>query len=799
MPLSSSFEADPLTFQLLQTAIQLIYKTRSSTTHHTLATITSRTNSEEVLPIKDNDLFSIKSIQGGTFQSTTLNPDDLRTFKNEDLHWELDEINEINRDLSLWCDHIDSTPLKLDIFSCNTFNSDFTHTLLERWMFSFTPRKIEHILAQHLNQLTISDELNLTSSSSPSSSLLSTSAEITTATLKQQLLSSSSTTTTTTTTNNNNNVYSELHSSYLLKSLYFTLRSMPLYEHLKQLNHDHHQNPSSLPKIKYGVSQTCPPPLNFKLEDYEHLVKINFPPQETSKGTISLSVQFPNHPISTPLTNNTSIVIYPSRSCSKLNCHTTSLPIQKNTIPTTNNINNNSINNLKKLVSPSSAFQNINIQPTTSTTTTINNNNNLHLGSETSSILTTPTKNQYINPYTNSPSSSTTNNNNGSTNKQSTSPSSAPISIPKTPTKSSSSSSSNNGTSIITTPVKSIEIGRPGSTNKLISPNNGIHYPTQFPFEMTPPQFSPVHSNIFPFGASSGPGSGFFYPQPPSSSITSTPSSSINISKNINILNNNNNINNHHNQNNSFGAIPPFSPTNMLLSSSNGRFYSPVSPPSSPYRIGHRPLFGGGIPASPSSQDHSTMMMSFGSFQESILTGNMSNTPSTVLDGYLGDLGVSGKDYIPPHKKIPFSAVYYHIDHDTPYVANIDLGPKGYRVPSKGLIQFTIFNPFQTPIKTFLVNFDISGMTPESKTFIRQKIVSTNNNSNSTSTLSDKENILLKYAIHLRFICPKKKKYYLDKSIRVVFPNRVPDEMEKLKIIYDYPPEPRYFPYNFNH
>jgi hypothetical protein len=151
-----------------------------------------------------------------------------------------------------------------------------------------------------------------------------------------------------------------------------------------------------------------------------------------------------------------------------------------------------------------------------------------------------------------------------------------------------------------------------------------------------------------------------------------------------------------------------------------------------------------------------------GSFQESILLGHMSSTSSTTFPGFVADLGVSGKDFIPPHKRVQFAAVYYHVDPDTPYVGTVDLDEKGYRVtylspplsllspfaflspllplystllhslsqlivfikvPQKGLIQLTVFNPKNTPVKTFLVNFDLTGMTPDTKTFLRQKIV----------------------------------------------------------------------------
>lgn len=95
----------------------------------------------------------------------------------------------------------------------------------------------------------------------------------------------------------------------------------------------------------------------------------------------------------------------------------------------------------------------------------------------------------------------------------------------------------------------------------------------------------------------------------------------------------------------------------------------------------------------------------------------------------------------------------------------------------------TLSNPSKTPIKTFLVKYDLSDMPPMSKTFLRQKMVSNNTSENQPS--------VLRYAIHLKIVSPKKNRYYLYDQIRVVFPNRQPDE--ELTTTYHFPTEPKYY------
>jgi hypothetical protein len=150
-----------------------------------------------------------------------------------------------------------------------------------------------------------------------------------------------------------------------------------------------------------------------------------------------------------------------------------------------------------------------------------------------------------------------------------------------------------------------------------------------------------------------------------------------------------------------------------------------------------------------------------------------------------------------------------------------------------------------TAVKVFLIPYDFSDMPPMTKTFLRQKsyitpsesprgrsrhttcVVSptspesslspskawdTFTSSPSTSfdnasstpassstyssgTSSSRANPpqkLLRYAVHLHFICPKPKRIYLHRTIRAVFTPRAPDSSEKLDIFSEGPEDPKY-------
>lgn len=308
-----------------------------------------------------------------------------------------------------------------------------------------------------------------------------------------------------------------------------------------------------------------------------------------------------------------------------------------------------------------------------------------------------------------------------------------------------------------------------------------------------------------------------------------------------------------------------------------------------PHSSPQTPLIGSRRPSlsSEASPLHHAPMV--GSYEESILRGRMSTTPSRPLN-FIAKIGVLGRGQCksnlkcPPHIAVPFPAVFYSYstgngrisdDSPSPYVGLVDLensivpseeppessrrkrqhpfpdpewdhldvrldqreGPDGklkkdrrrqekrkrrsaspkappggsYRIPQQGQLQIVIKNPNKTAVKLFLVPYDLSDMQPGQKTFIRQRSYSagpiidmplssrknlgTDRPEASLSHSDDpNERPILRYLIHLHMCCPSKGRFYLYKSIRVVFANRVPDGKEKLRNEIQMP-EPRYSAY----
>jgi hypothetical protein len=78
------------------------------------------------------------------------------------------------------------------------------------------------------------------------------------------------------------------------------------------------------------------------------------------------------------------------------------------------------------------------------------------------------------------------------------------------------------------------------------------------------------------------------------------------------------------------------------------------------------------------------------------------------------------------------------------------LPKRGYHTPTKGTITIALLNPNGTAVHLFLILYDLSDMPPDHRTFIRQRVVLTpENTGDGTKTEQSKGN--LRYLAHIRY------------------------------------------------
>jgi hypothetical protein len=167
-----------------------------------------------------------------------------------------------------------------------------------------------------------------------------------------------------------------------------------------------------------------------------------------------------------------------------------------------------------------------------------------------------------------------------------------------------------------------------------------------------------------------------------------------------------------------------------------------------------------------------------GSFEESLLNGRIN--PVGVVDGFYAEIGASGS-FFPDHVTLPVYAAFYQVSEDiaaSPYLGIINLsslGKRGYKVPNKGTIQVTLFNPNNSVVKMFVVMYDLSDMPPNHQTFLRQRTMYVPLASSNGEKFDDDDDCsinlksYLRYLIHLRFSTTKSGKLYLHSNIKMLF------------------------------
>ncbi|XP_040563298.1 atos homolog protein A [Lepeophtheirus salmonis] len=159
-------------------------------------------------------------------------------------------------------------------------------------------------------------------------------------------------------------------------------------------------------------------------------------------------------------------------------------------------------------------------------------------------------------------------------------------------------------------------------------------------------------------------------------------------------------------------------------------------------------------------------------FEESVLNGRI--YPVSQVDGFIAKIGASGS-FHPRHLTLPVTVYYYslcdNLKVSSPYMGHIDIGKKGYRVPDKGTIQVTLFNPLGTVVKMFVVMYNLSDMPSNSQTFLRQRTLYMPSDLPIDATDSEPHK-WLRYVIHLRFASSKSGKIYLHTDIRMIIFNK---------------------------
>ncbi|GAA5844159.1 hypothetical protein JCM9279_003750 [Rhodotorula babjevae] len=222
-----------------------------------------------------------------------------------------------------------------------------------------------------------------------------------------------------------------------------------------------------------------------------------------------------------------------------------------------------------------------------------------------------------------------------------------------------------------------------------------------------------------------------------------------------------------------------------------------------------------------------------GSFEDSLLSGRMSSASSAPLP-FVASIGVLGSSEAPKrlrcpkHLHVPFGAVFWRepggeATLSCPYVGAVNLDahyhsllvlpapspdvdavrsvklPRfpGYEVPPRGQIQLVLKNSLDTAFKPFLIPYDLDGLDrggQGGRTFLRQK-----------SYTVEQDDLgggkgKLRFAVHLQFCSPPaapprkgkptsvhEPRYYLHRTVRVVFASRGLDLSDKLRVVHEGP------------
>lgn len=214
-------------------------------------------------------------------------------------------------------------------------------------------------------------------------------------------------------------------------------------------------------------------------------------------------------------------------------------------------------------------------------------------------------------------------------------------------------------------------------------------------------------------------------------------------------------------------------------------------------------------PTTPTATIRSTRPL-VGNFEENILNNRLE--PVRTVDGYTAEVRASYNHYQPSPLKSIVRMSFFSMGDSFPYLGRISLGSRGYKIPKRGTVQVTLFNPHGTLVKLFFLVYDLTDMPPNSQTFLRQKTLilpktndtdnqSDNNISRLTSSFVSITKRRVKYLIQLNIVSSKSGRVYLNRDIRIFISKKTDLETASQLAKQDYevkdfeemPNNPRYF------
>lgn len=199
-----------------------------------------------------------------------------------------------------------------------------------------------------------------------------------------------------------------------------------------------------------------------------------------------------------------------------------------------------------------------------------------------------------------------------------------------------------------------------------------------------------------------------------------------------------------------------------------------------------------------------------GSFEENVLNNRLE--PVRTVDGYTAEVRASGH-FQPLPLKSNVKVSFFSAGDSFPYLGQIHIGKRGYRIPQKGTLQVTLFNPYGTLVKLFLLIYDLNDMPPNSQTFLRQRTIFVPGESGKCDIEQQQQSAncnrahkiisapLVRYLIQLNIVSSKSGRIYLNKDMRIYISKKMnletasqlKEQHYKLELVEEMPKNPRYF------